>query len=225
HKIRQAEQVAAAKPVTLEELLSRTRAGEMAELRLVAKAGTQGSLEALVDSLEKINEAGVRVNVIRRGVGAIGENDVTLAQASGAIVVGFNVRPDAAARQLSEREGVDVRAYQVIYQLLNDIQQAVKGLLAPVEEEVVVGSAEVRATFKVPRAVAAGCYITEGRIRRGGRARLIRDGVVVYTGHIATLRRFKEDAREVATGFECGVTLSDYNDIKDGDVIETFEVR
>ncbi len=225
HRIRQAEQVAATRPVSLEALLSKTRVGEAPELRLVVKADTQGSLEALSDSLAKMDRESVRVNVIRRGIGAIGENDVTLAQASDAIVVGFNVRPDASARQLAEKEGVDLRTYQVIYQLLSDIGQAAKGLLAPEEVEVVIGSAQVRATFKIPRAVVAGCYITEGRITRGSRVRLLRDGRVIYTGEVGSLRRFKEDVREVAQGYECGITVADYNDVKEGDVIEAFEVR
>ncbi|HLI56932.1 MAG TPA: translation initiation factor IF-2 [Actinomycetota bacterium] len=224
-KERQAEFVAGGKPATLEDLLYKTRTGEVPELRLILKADTQGSLEALSESLAKMHRSNLRINVLRKGVGAIGESDVTLAQASDAIVVGFGVRPDAGARQLAEHEGVDVRTYQVIYQLLDDIGAALKGLLAPEEQEVVLGAAEVRATFRVPRAVVAGCYVTEGKVVRGARARLLRSGTVVYTGRIATLRRFKEDAREVAAGFECGLTLEDFNDVKEGDVIEPFEVR
>ena len=222
---RQADYVAGAKPATLEDLLSKTRTGELPELRLIVKADTQGSLEALTESLAKLNRDNVRINVLRRGVGAIGESDVTLAQASDAVVVGFGVRPDAGARQLAEREGVDVRTYQIIYQLLDDIGSALKGLLAPEEQEVVLGAAQVRALFRIPRAVVAGCYVTEGKILRGARARLLRSGTVVFTGRIGTLRRFKEDAREVAAGFECGITLEGYNDVKEDDVIEAFEIR
>ncbi|MEA2502644.1 MAG: translation initiation factor [Actinomycetota bacterium] len=222
---RAADFVAGAKPATLEDLLFKTRTGDVPELRLILKADTQGSLEALTESLTKMHRANLRLNILRRGVGAIGESDVTLAQASDAIVVGFGVRPDAGARQLAEREGVDVRTYQIIYQLLDDISQALKGLLAPEEQEFVLGAAQVRATFRIPRAVVAGCYVTEGKIVRGSRARLLRDGTVVYTGRIDTLKRFKDDAREVAAGFECGMTLDDFNDIKEGDVIEAFEVR
>src|SRR5438094_2711564 len=222
---RAADFVAGAKPATLEDLLFKTRTGDVPELRLILKADTQGSLEALTESLTKMHRANLRLNILRRGVGAIGETDVTLAQASDAIVVGFGVRPDAGARQLAEREGVDVRTYQVIYQLLDDISQALRGLLAPEEQEVVTGSAQVRATFRIPRAVAAGGYVTEGKVVRGSRARLIRDGTVIYTGRIDTLKRFKDDAREVAAGFECGMTLEGFNDIKEGDVIEAFEVR
>ncbi|MGH2717999.1 MAG: translation initiation factor IF-2, partial [Actinomycetota bacterium] len=224
-KERQAEFVAGGKPATLEDLLFKTRTGDVPELRLILKAESQGSLEALSESIAKMHRSDLRVNVLRKGVGAIGESDVTLAQASDAIVVGFGVRPDAGARQLAEREGVDVRTYQVIYQLLDDISSALKGLLAPEEQEVVLGAAEVRATFRVPRAVVAGCYVTEGKVIRGARARLLRSGAVVYTGRIGTLRRFKEDAREVAAGFECGLTLEDFNDVKEGDVVEPFEVR
>lgn len=224
-KLRHAEFVAAGKPMTLEDLLSKTRAGELPELKLIVKADTQGSLEALIDSLEKMGTIGVRTTILRRGVGAITENDVNLAMASGTIVVGFNVRPDAGARQLAEKEGVDVRTYEVIYQLLEDIDKATKGLLAPIEEEVVLGSAEVRATFRIPKAVVAGCMVTEGKITRDARVRLIRDGAIVYTGRVASLRRFKDEAREVAVGLECGITLEDYSDVKEGDVIEAFEVR
>ena len=222
---RAADFVAGAKPATLEDLLFKTRTGDVPELRLILKADTQGSLEALTESLTKMHRANLRLNILRRGVGAIGESDVTLAQASDAIVVGFGVRPDAGSRQLAEREGVDVRTYQIIYQLLDDISQALKGLLAPEEQEFVLGSAQVRATFRIPRAVVAGCYVTEGKVVRGARARLLRDGAVVYTGRIDTLKRFKDDAREVAAGFECGMTLEGFNDIKEGDVIEAFEVR
>ena len=192
---------------------------------MILKADTQGSLEALTESLTKMHRANLRLNILRRGVGAIGESDVTLAQASDAVVVGFGVRPDAGARQLAEREGVDVRTYQIIYQLLDDIGNALKGLLAPEEQEVVLGAAQVRALFRIPRAVVAGCYVTEGKILRGARARLLRSGTVVFTGRIGTLRRFKEDAREVAAGFECGITLEGYNDLKEDDVIEAFEIR
>lgn len=224
-KIRHAEFVAAAGVMTLEDLLSKTRAGEIPELKLIVKADTQGSLEALVDSIEKMDQTMVRTNILRRAVGAINENDVVLAEASGAIVVGFNVRPDAGARQLADKAGVDVRLYEVIYQLLEDVEKATRGLLAPIEEEVVTGSAEVRQLFRTPKGVVAGSYITEGKINRNDRARLIRDGAIVYTGDVGSLRRFRDDVREVAAGYECGILIEGYNDIKEGDVIETFEIR
>lgn len=224
-KHRQAEFVAGGRTATLEDLLSKTRTGEIPELRLIVKADTQGSIEALVDSINKMDQTIVRTTVLRRAVGAVNENDVTLAQASGAIVVGFNVRPNAEARQLAEKEGVDLRVYEVIYQLLEDIEKATKGLLAPVEEEVIQGAAEVRATFKIPKGVVAGSYVTEGVMRRGARARLIRDGTVIYTSDISSLRRFKDDVREVAAGYECGITITGYTDIHEGDVVEAFEIR
>jgi translation initiation factor IF-2 len=225
HRLRQAEQVAAAQPTTLRDLLARTREGEIPQLNVILKSDTQGSLEALVDSLEKLDQTLVRITPLRRGVGAISENDVTLAQASGAIVVGFNVRPDAGARQLAEREGVDIRTYEVIYQLLEDIEQATKGLLAPLEEEFILGAAEILQTFRIPKTVAAGCRVTEGKITASSRARLLRDGAVVHTGEISSLRRFKDEVSEVAAGLECGITLEGYNDFHIGDVIEAFEIR
>ncbi|MCA1841005.1 MAG: translation initiation factor IF-2, partial [Actinobacteria bacterium] len=224
-KVRQAEFVAAGRSRSLEDLLSMTRSGELPELRLIVKADTQGSIEALFDSIEKMDQTMVRTNVLRRAVGAINENDINLAMASGAIVVGFNVRPDAGARQLAEREGIDVRLYEVIYQMLDDIEKATKGLLAPEEHEVVTGSAEVRDLFRTPKGLVAGSYITEGKINRNSKARLLRDGAIIYTGEVASLRRFKEDVREVASGYECGIMIAGYNDVKLGDIIETFEVR
>ncbi len=223
---RAAELVATRPASSLSELLVRAREGELPALNLVIKADVQGSLEAILEALEKFPQEEVRIQVLHRGVGAITENDVSLAQASGAIVIGFNVRPDPGARDLAEREGVDVRLYRVIYQVLDDIRQALSGLLAPEEQEVELGRAEVRALFRVPRlGVVAGCMITKGQITRGARARLVRDGVVVYTGRVASLRRFKDDVREVNEGFECGIGLENFQDEHEGDVIEAFEVR
>jgi translation initiation factor IF-2 len=159
-------------------------------------------------------------------VGAITENDVNLAQASEAIVIGFNVRPDQNARDLAEQQGVDTRMYRVIYQAVDDVRQALSGLLAPEEQEVDLGRAEVRATFRVPRlGVVAGCYVTRGTITRGARIRLVRDGAVVYDGRVASLRRFKDDVREVQEGFECGIGLENFQDVKEGDVLEAYEIR
>jgi translation initiation factor IF-2 len=225
-RVRAAEQVAARPAVRLEDVLAQVREGVAAELRVILKGDTQGSVEALSEALEKLSTEEVRVRFLRRSVGAVTASDIDLAQADGAIVIGFNVRPDANARDLAEREGVDVRLYRVIYQAVDDVKQALSGLLAPEEQEVEVGRAEVRATFRVPRlGVVAGCYVVKGTFTRGARVRLVRDGAVVYEGRIASLRRFKDDVREVAEGFECGAGLENFQDIKEGDILETFEVR
>ncbi len=224
-KLRQAEFAEGGKAMSLEDLLSKARTGDIPELKLIVKANSQGAIEALGESIDKLDQSLVRTVIQRKAVGAINENDIWMAKASGAIVVGFAVRPDAGARQLAEKEGVDVRLYEVIYQLLDDITKATRGLLAPLEEEVVIGSAEVRDTFRTPRAVVAGCYVTEGRIVRNSKARLLRDGRVIHTGEVSSLRRFKDDVREVTFGYECGITIAGYNDIKLGDVIEAYEIR
>jgi translation initiation factor IF-2 len=225
-RLRAAELVSSRPATSLMDLLAAAREGEISELNVVLKADTQGSLEALSEALEKIESDEVRVRILHKSVGAIAESDVQLAQASRAIVVGFNVRPDPNARDLAEREGVDVRPYRVIYQAVDDIKQALAGLLAPGKEEAELGRAEVRATFRVPRlGLVAGCMVTSGTITRDARARLVRDGTVVYEGKVASLRRFKDDVREVKEGFECGIGLENFQDVKDGDVIEAFEVR
>jgi translation initiation factor IF-2 len=225
-RLRAAEQVAAAPAVRLEDVLAQVREGRAAELKVILKADTQGSLEALAEALEKLSTDEVRVRMLRRSVGAVTASDVDLAQADEAIIIGFNVRPDANARDVAEREGVDIRLYRVIYQAVDEVRQALSGLLAPEEQEVELGQAEVRATFRVPRlGVVAGCYITRGTITRGNRIRLVRDGTVVYDGRVASLRRFKDDVREVQEGFECGIGLENFQDIKEGDVLEAYEVR
>src|SRR3990172_4746418 len=200
--------------------------GRVQELNIVLKGDVQGSVEALVGELDRIRHSEVGVNVIHTGVGGITENDVSLESASNALVIGFNVRPSAEARALAEREGVDIRTYRVIYQLTDDIQQALVGMLAPVQSEETIGEAEVRALFKVSRlGTIAGCMVTDGIVRRGARVRLVRDGTVVHETSIAQLKRFKDDAREVAEGFECGILLDGFNDVKEGDVLEVFETR
>jgi translation initiation factor IF-2 len=224
-KVRAAELVTA-RPVTLQELTAQARDEEVPELNLIVKADVQGSIGALVDAFGKLPRDEVRVNVIRSAAGAITESDINLAITSNAIVVGFNVRPDVQARELAEKEGVDVRLYRVIYDAIDDIRAALSGLLAPEQRETELGAAEVRALFRVPRAgVIAGCYVTRGTVQRNARARVVREGVVVYDGRIGSLRRFKEDVREVAEGFECGIGIENFNDIKEGDVIEAYEVR
>jgi translation initiation factor IF-2 len=212
--------------VSLETLFEQMQAGAVQELNIVLKGDVQGSVEALVGELSKIQHPEVRVNVIHTGVGGITENDVNLASASNALVIGFNVRPSAEARQLAEREGVDIRTYRVIYKLTEDIEQALVGMLSPVTTEEVLGEAEVRALFKVSRlGTIAGCMVTTGVVRRGANVRVVRDGTVVHETSIAQLKRFKEDAREVAEGFECGILLDGFNDVKEGDVLEVFETR
>jgi translation initiation factor IF-2 len=211
--------------VSLEELFARGEDAGPKELRVVLKADVAGSLEAVREALLKQSTDQVKVNVILAGVGGIAESDVMLAKASDAIVIGFHVRPDTAARRAAEGQGVDVRSYQIIYELTDEVRRAMAGLLPPRIEEKVLGRVEVRKTFTVPRVgTIAGCYVTDGMVRRTARARLLRDGVQVWEGTLASLKRFKDDAREVQTGYECGIGLEGYNDVKIGDVIEPYEV-
>ena len=222
---RRAADLVAQKQVSLQDLLQATQDGGIPELNLVLKADTQGSVEALDGQLSGMDQSLVKVNILRKGAGAITENDVALAQASGAIVIGFNVVPTSQARTLAEGE-VDIRSYRVIYQAVQDIQDAAQGLLGPETREVPMGQAEVRATFRVPRyGLVAGCMVIEGTIRRNARARLVRDGTVVYESRVGSLRRFKDDAREVAAGFECGIGIEGYQDVKEGDMIQAFEIQ
>jgi translation initiation factor IF-2 len=224
-KFRAAELVTS-RPPTLQELMAQARQAEVPDLNLVVKADVQGSLGAVMDAFLKLPQEEVRVNIIHGAAGAITESDIALAVASNAIVVGFNVRPDANARELAEREGVDVRLYRVIYEAIDDIRSALSGMLKPEEREIELGRAEVRALFRVPRiGVVAGSYVVSGNITRNSRARVVRDGVVVYEGRIGSLRRFKDDVREVAEGFECGISLENFQDVHEGDIIEAFEVR
>ena len=223
-----AEQFArgAKKGVSLEELFTRMEEGGVQELNIVIKGDVQGSVEAVVGELGKIKHPEVAVNVIHTGIGAITESDIMLASASNAIVAGFNVRPNAEARALAEREGVDLRTYRVIYQLTEDIQQALVGMLAPEQVEESLGEAEVRALFRASRlGVIAGCYVTRGVIRRNSKIRVVRDGAIVYETTIGSLKRFKDDVREVQEGFECGILLDNFNDVKEGDVLEAYETR
>src|SRR5437763_8519335 len=212
--------------VSLETLFDQLQEGAVQDLNLVLKGDVVGSVEAAVSELQKIQHPEVRVNVIHQGVGGITEGDIMLASASNAIVVGFNVRPNAEARSLAEREGVDIRTYRVIYQLTEDIEQALVGMLAPVKTEETIGEAEVRALFRVSRlGTSAGGYVTDGVIRRGAKVRVIRDGAVIHETSISQLKRFKDDVREVAEGFECGILLDGFNDVKESDVLEAYETR
>ncbi|MDH3606925.1 MAG: translation initiation factor IF-2, partial [Acidimicrobiia bacterium] len=208
------------------DLLEELRTADDAELRLIVKADVTGSLEAIREKISQIGREGGKVTVVSSGVGGITESDVLLADASQAIIIGFGVRPDSKSRKAAEAAGVEVRTYQIIYELLDDIEQMLVGSLAPDEVEDILGVAEVRATFRAPRlGLIAGSFVTEGEITRGGKIRLIRDGVVVYDGKVASLRRFKDDARTVASGFECGIGLENFRDIKDGDILEAYEIR
>ncbi|MDD5902986.1 MAG: translation initiation factor IF-2 [Oscillospiraceae bacterium] len=211
------------KKVSLEDLFSQIQAGEMKTLNIIVKADVQGSAEAVKASLEKITNEEVRVKVIHSGVGAINESDVMLAATSGAIIVGFNVRPDNAARDNAARSNVDMRMYRVIYDCINEIEAAMKGMLAPKFKEAIIGHAEVRETYKVSKVgTVTGCYVTDGKIQRGCSVRVLRDNVVIHEGELASLRRFKDDVKEVANGYECGMQVEKFNDIKVGDVIECF---
>ena len=222
-RIQQNSSAGSAKKVSLEDLFSQIQAGEMKTLNIIVKADVQGSAEAVKASLEKISNEEVRVKVIHSAVGAINESDVMLAATSGAIIVGFNVRPDSAARDSAVRSNVDMRMYRVIYDCINEIEAAMKGMLAPKFRESVIGHAEVRETYKVSKiGTVCGCYCQDGKIQRGCQVRVLRDNIVIHEGELASLRRFKDDVKEVAAGYECGMQIEKFNDVKVGDVIECF---
>ncbi|HET6691555.1 MAG TPA: translation initiation factor IF-2 [Miltoncostaeaceae bacterium] len=221
-----AEELANRRPVSLDDLFARIKEGGLKELNIIIKGDVQGSVGALEDALNKVEQTEVRLRVIHTGVGAINESDVMLASASQAIIIGFNVRPRPEANTLAEREGVDIRTYRVIYRAIEDVRDALVGLLEPDIVEDVIGQLEVRATFRASRiGTIAGCYVQDGIVRRNSHVRLIREGTVVHEGRIASLKRFNEDTREVAAGFECGLLIEDYNDVKEGDQIEAYELR
>ena len=226
---KQAQKDAAAKAmqkVTLDNLFAKMQEGEMKELPLIVKADVQGSAEAVKASLEKISNEEVRVRVIHAGVGAINESDILLASTSGAIIIGFNVRPDAAAAASGHRSNVDMRFYRVIYDAIDEIESAMKGMLAPQFEEVVLGHAEVRMTYKVSAiGTVAGCMVKDGKVTRDGQVRVLRDNIVIHEGEIGSLQRFKDQAKEVTAGYECGMTIAKYNDIKEGDIFECFTMQ
>ena len=212
------------KTVTLEELGRRIEVGEFKELNLIIKGDVDGSIEALSDSLQKLTTEKVQVNIIHKAVGQISDSDVLLASASNAIIIGFQVRPSASARKLAEQEEIQIKLYSIIYQAIEEMRDAMEGLLSAKIEENVVGTAEIRETFKISKVgTIAGCFVSEGKIFRSSRVRVIRDGVVVYTGELGSLKRFKDDAKEVAKGFECGLNIERFNDIKVGDVVEAYE--
>lgn len=210
----------------LEDLFSQISTGEQATLNLILKADVNGSLEAVRESIKKLERDEVKVSFVHAGVGAITENDIQLASTSNSTVLGFNVRPDRKARELADHEQVEIRNYEIIYKLLEDIESAMVGMLVPEFEEVITGEAEVREIYRVPRIGAiAGCYVLDGKIARGSKVRFLREGTIIWKGEIASLRRFKDDVSEVASGYECGIGLSDFQDLKDGDIIETYDEK
>ncbi|MGB2988333.1 MAG: EF-Tu/IF-2/RF-3 family GTPase [Candidatus Zixiibacteriota bacterium] len=225
-RIKREQDLRRAKRVSLSDVYEQIEEGKTKELNLVLKGDVAGSVEALSDALEKISTSEVRVKVIHRGVGSINESDVLLAAASDAIVVGFHVRPDLRARETASREDVDVRLYDVIYEIESDIRKALEGLLDPEITETVSGTVEVKEVFKISGVgQVAGCFVQEGSVKRGDRVRIIRDEVVGYKGVISSLRRFKDDVKEVSSGTECGIKIQDYNDLKTGDLLEAYQVK
>ncbi|HXI59262.1 MAG TPA: translation initiation factor IF-2 [Polyangia bacterium] len=223
---RRKKDIAGSARVSLENILDKIKAGEVKEVKIVLKADVQGSVEAVSNALSNLSTDAVGVNVISTGVGGITESDVSLAKASSAVIIGFNVRPAGKSQQLAEQEGVEIKLYQIIYEALDDVKKAMVGMLAPVLREKVMGKAEVRQVFTIPKAgTIAGSFVVEGKITRKAQVRVIRDSVVVYTGKIGSLRRFKDDASEVAQGYECGISVENFGDLKEGDIIEAFDIE
>ena len=210
--------------ITLDEIGRRIALGEFKELNMILKGDVDGSVEALTDSLQKLSTEEIQVNIIHKGVGAITESDVLLASASDAIVIGFNVRPMGNARSIAEKEEIDIRSYSIIYDAINDVKDAMEGMLSPEMKEEITGTAEIRETYKISKVgTIAGCMVITGKIFRNTGIRIIRDGVVVFSGNLASLKRFKDDVKEVAKGYDCGLQIKNYNDIKEGDVVECFK--
>jgi translation initiation factor IF-2 len=212
------------KHITLDEIGRRLALGDFKELNIIIKGDVDGSIEALSDSLQKLSTDQIAVNIIHKSVGQISESDVMLAAASDAVIIGFQVRPSVNARKLAEKEQIDIRLYSVIYNAIEELEKAMEGMLSPDIEEKVVCNIEIRETFKISKiGTIAGCYVLDGKINRNTKIRLIRDGIVVYSGELATLKRFKDDVKEVSAGYECGLSINNYNDIKVGDIVEGFE--
>ena len=212
--------------VSLEDVFKLAQEGTVKELSLVIKADVAGSLEAIEDEIAKLPQDEVAVNIIHRGVGGINESDVMLASASAGLILAFNVRPVGDARRLAEREGVEIRSYSVIYRAIEELRAAMQGMLEPTEVETSLGQAEVRQLFRASRiGVIAGSHVSEGKVTRGARVRVVREGTVIYDTTIASLRRFNEDAREVSAGYECGIVLANFQDLREGDILETYETR
>ena len=220
------EMLARNSSTTLEELFSQIKEGEVKELNLIIKGDVQGSVGAIVSSLEKLSNDEVRVKIVHTGVGTVNESDIMLAGTSDSVIIGFNVRPSAAVSAIAEREGIQIRTYRVIYDIIDAVENAMKGMLDPEFKEVVLGTVEIRNTFKVPGVgIVGGAYVTDGKVVRNEQIRLVRDGIVIHEGKIASLKRFKDDAKEVAQGYECGIGIENYNDIKEGDIIECFTME
>jgi translation initiation factor IF-2 len=212
------------KHITLDEIGRRIAIGNFQELNLVVKGDVDGSIEAMADSLIKLSTEEIQVNVIHKAVGQITESDIMLAAASNAIVIGFQVRPSMTARRLAEKEEIDIRLYSIIYDAIEEIKSAMEGMLSPEIKEQILGTAEIRETFKITKVgTIAGCMVKEGKIRRSSRVRVIRDGIVIYTGELGSLKRYKDDVKEVVSGYECGLNIKNFNDIKVGDMVEAFE--
>ncbi|MBV7441853.1 translation initiation factor IF-2, partial [Weeksellaceae bacterium TAE3-ERU29] len=214
------------KHITLDEIGRRIALGDFQELNIVLKGDVDGSVEALTDSLQKLSTNEIHVNILHKGVGQITESDVLLASASDAIVIGFNVRPNVSARNIADKEEVEIRTYSIIYDAINELKEAMEGMLSPELKEEVIGNVEIRETFKISKVgTIAGCMVLDGKITRTSSVRIIRDGVVVHEGELASLKRYKDDVKEVTKGYECGLNIKNYNDIKVGDVIEVYVVN
>ena len=214
------------KKVSLDDLFRQIQDGNIKDLNIVIKADVQGSVEALANSLLSLNKNDeVRVNIVHSGVGAVNESDVMLATASNALIIAFNVRPDANARRVADAESIDIRTYRVIYDALNDVKDAMSGMLAPKYKEVVQGKVEIRQVMKFSKALVAGSYVLEGKITNSSKIRILRDNIVAFDGELDSLRRFKDDVKEVAAGYECGITIKDYRDFQEGDIIEAYTME
>src|SRR5699024_10458026 len=223
HQLQREQDVRTQRHITLDEIGRRIALGDFKELNIILKGDVDGSVEALSDSFQKLSTDEIQVNIIHKGVGAITESDVLLATASDAVIIGFNVRAAGNAKQVADKEEIDIRTYSVIYDAIDDLKDAMEGMLSPEFKEEVTGNAEIRETFKISKVgTIAGCMVTDGKLYRNSQIRLIRDGVVIYTGELASLKRYKDDVKEVAKGYECGLQIKHYNDIKEGDVVEDF---
>jgi len=225
-ELKKVEQARNVRKITLDNLYDSIQEGEVDELRVIIKGDVHGSVEALQGSLEQLSTQEIRLSAIRAAAGAINDDDVRLAAASDAIIIGFHVRPTPSAQQLADQEKVEIRKYSIIYDVVDEIRDAMEGMLEPDYEEKTIGSVEVRETFKVPKlGLIAGSYVTSGTVRRNAMAHVVRDGVTIHTGKVSSLKRFKDDAREVEAGYECGIGIENFNDIKEGDTIEVFEME